>query len=350
MITIGITTYNRKSILEKMARSLYGSDLSYDYSIRIYDDASTEYDEQYLKELFPDAKSIHIHERNLGADGNMRYMYSDFLESDDYYFFNADSDLVFHKGWMNVMMNLIEHTDGVLSAFNVNNPKRHKPGETHLIKGVELVEKETVGAAGTMFSRGIIEDIVNGLSDYDSSAFDWKWSSLLRNKGKKIYTLKKSMVQHIGFTGFNSVSGNFDYGISFEVDSIENGQAINDVVAEISSSTINNARRRISLFPFTNVEKGSRVIIYGAGRYGMDYYRQVKSIDYCTIVALCDVNYDKMEGVTDPQNIKEMEYDYIVISVQRDDLSKEIRKTLCSLEVPSNKILDGSGERLVELT
>ena len=44
MITIGITTYNRLDVLKKMAKSLYKSDLLGQCNIRVYDDASSEYD------------------------------------------------------------------------------------------------------------------------------------------------------------------------------------------------------------------------------------------------------------------------------------------------------------------
>jgi len=347
MITIGITTYNRKKTLEMMARSFYNSNLSHEHRLLIYDDASDEYDEKYLRELFPDAESIHVQEHNLGSDENIRFMYEDFLNTGDEFFFNADSDLLFHKEWMNVLVGLIDYTDGVLSAFNsIGN---HKPENEYSVNGITLVEKANIGSAGTMFRRAVVKEIIDGLGEYDSGSFDWKWSSLLNKKQKKIYTLKSSMVQHIGFTGFNTVVGSADYGFSFVVDSLENGQAINDTLEDVYSSRKSNPRKRISLFPFSEIEKGSRVVIYGAGTYGQDYCKQIKAINYCDIVALCDAQYMDMEGVTDPKQICDMEYDYVVVSVKRDDLVKEIKRFLTALGVPGERIIAGGRDRLIEV-
>jgi cytidyltransferase-like protein len=46
------------------------------------------------------------------------------------------------------------------------------------------------------------------------------------------------------------------------------------------------AFRRV--FPFDKVEKGERIIIYGAGRVGAQYAAQLGAIDYCEIVAFTD--------------------------------------------------------------
>lgn len=345
MLTIGITTYNRKALLERMAESLYSSALQYRYNIRIYDDASVDYDESYLHELFPDAKTIYVQENNLGSDENMRYMYEDFLDSADEFFFNADSDLIFNRDWLNVLMRVIGGTDGVISAFNTS---RHKYRDAFDVDNIEIVEKESLGAAGTLFRRNVVEMIIDGLRGNDSGQFDWKWSSLLRKRGIHLYSLKMSMVQHIGFTGFNSVAGNFDIGMGFCVGTADNGQAINDTIEELAQNSV-NVRRRISLFPFSEIKRGSKVIIYGAGQYGRDYLKQLECIDYCEVIAVCDKNHKKMQGIIDPLLIKDMTFDYIVISVRRDDLIEEIKDFLVDQGIPNDKIVAGCGNRLVDV-
>ena len=37
------------------------------------------------------------------------------------------------------------------------------------------------------------------------------------------------------------------------------------------------------IFPFKEVEKGSRIVIYGAGLVGTDYLNQVKASEYCDV-------------------------------------------------------------------
>lgn len=346
MLTIGVTTYNRKSILKRMASSFYSSDIPYEYNIRVYDDASQELNEESISAIFPDAKSIIVRSKNIGSDANIRLMYEDFLNYGDEFFFNADSDLIFNKKWISILMDTIQKTDGIISAFNTS---RHRCINAHTVDGVDIVEKESLGSAGTLFRRDIVETIVKSMEEYDAKQFDWKWSSSLREQGKHLYALKNSMVQHIGFSGFNAISGYFDYGWGYCVDSVENGQAINDTVEEMTQNTHAEYRKRVSVFPFSEVEKGSNVVIFGAGRFGKDYISQIECLDYCNIVAVCDTHYENMEGVINPKHITDMDYDYVIVSVQRDDSVKIIKETLLELGVSENKIITGSGSRLWEI-
>lgn len=224
-VTIGIATYNRKSILEKMAQSLYLSDLSCaTVHIKIYDDCSTDFDKEYLEHLFPNAL-IKVNSVNLKADLNTFSMYQDFLNSDDEYFFNADSDLIFRKDWLSFCLNHIEETDGVLSVFNTKNHKTIIDS-----KLPDFVLKADIGAAGTFFKRERIQSIVTSLSSMNQKKIDWAFSQLFLNNKISIYCSKESYVQHIGLVGQNSSLLAIDYADNFTIDSIENGQIINDIL------------------------------------------------------------------------------------------------------------------------
>lgn len=47
------------------------------------------------------------------------------------------------------------------------------------------------------------------------------------------------------------------------------------------------------IFPFEYVEKNSKVIIYGLGKYGMSYIEQVQATGWCEIVGVSDTNAEK---------------------------------------------------------
>jgi hypothetical protein len=223
MVTIGITTYNRANILEIMAKSLYKSDLSVPHNIRIYDDQSTEYGIYFLEKLFPTAKSIRINRHNLKADKNMYQMYADFISTGDDYFFNADSDIIFNNRWLNAAMELIAKTEGVLSLFNANS---HEP---YKIVNDTLCLKNTVGAAGTFFSRNRLAELMNRFDSIEQvKGFDWQWSEYFRNNNIKIYCVNKSLVQHIGYDGQNT-GLYFDVGKDYKIETVEDGQIMNDI-------------------------------------------------------------------------------------------------------------------------
>lgn len=223
MIIIGVPTYNRLEVLKRMAVSFYASDLSkYETEIFVFDDCSAEFGESELRKFFPTAKKIIRHEKNLRADGNMFFMYKYFLQTDGQYFFNADSDLIFHKDWLNYVMDNIEKTDGVLNIFN---SRVHK---TVSDLGDGIIVKDMLGAAATFFKRERVEELVKNIGD-TSKSVDWQWSNYFNENNIKLCCSEKSYVQHIGFVGQNSVLA-ADYGSGFEIDSILNGQILNDTI------------------------------------------------------------------------------------------------------------------------
>jgi hypothetical protein len=211
------------ALLKIMAESLYASHPLPSCNIRVYDDCSTEYGIDELKAIFPAAASIKRNEQNIKADKNMYQMYANFLTSSDDYFFNADSDLLFYPDWLNSALELIQETDGILSLFNsVVHPVGKIVNERLCVKG-------HIGAAGTLFTRGRLEELMDRFPDIEEiKAFDWQWSEYFYNKNIPIYCVNNSLIQHIGYAGQNSKAF-FDFGRNFTLVSISQGQIINDV-------------------------------------------------------------------------------------------------------------------------
>ena len=89
------------------------------------------------------------------------------------------------------------------------------------------------------------------------------------------------------------------------------------------------------LFPFDKVSAGSKVFVYGAGQAGQMYMKQLLASHYCELVGLLDRKYDWYQhlpcNVWAPVSLKQMrndDYDYIVISVQNNEIQMEIVKEL----------------------
>ena len=335
LITIAVATYNRQNILERMARSLYSSILSYPYEIRVYDDASTDYGKDELRRLFPNAASIIIHERNIGPDRNVKYIYHDFLDNGGDYLIHADSDLIFAQDWMEAAIR-IEDTDGVLSLFNAKQHSGEKIGNG-------LVEKKSIGCAGTVFKRNIIEQICNSRDVYAEKGIDWQWSRFLRSEGIRLITTEKSYVQHIGFVGDHSANGVFDYGEGFEVDSVQNGQMLNDTLEELSVEKYNESLtylHNLFIFPYEKIQKDSRVVLYGAGKVGQSFVLQLQNSKYCTLSGVVDKRYAELHNVLPPDALKVLDYDYIVIALSD---RKNVKDVLCEIR----QIVQIDDDRLV---
>lgn len=328
MITIGITTHNRWNILTYMAKSFYSSYIPYPYSIRIYDDASTEYGEEDLKRLFPDAVYIYRQKRNVGADANTLYMYQDFLKSGDAVLFNADSDLIFSREWMLEGIKYLEESDGILSIFNTKN---------HAVIGRKgnLLIKEDIGAAGTFFRRETLKNFVeyiekNQLLNKAKSTIDYTFSDYYNSTGIQLFVTPESFAQHIGLDGYNSEINNFDFGSGFKVDSLINGQILNDVL-EKSISKRDAIPKKYALFPFELVNRGARIVLYGAGKVGRDYAIQIQHSGYCDLVAIVDRNYEKISGVLQPQVLPKLEFDVIVLATTIENIANSMRRDIVSL-------------------
>ncbi len=97
------------------------------------------------------------------------------------------------------------------------------------------------------------------------------------------------------------------------------------------------------VFPFSELEKGSRIILYGAGTVGVCYYRQILRQKLLQLVLWADKAWkdfeDKPLPISAPKRIMESEYDYLVIAVKRKELAEEIRKELMEAGVREDRIL-----------
>ena len=98
------------------------------------------------------------------------------------------------------------------------------------------------------------------------------------------------------------------------------------------------------LFPFEMIEKGSRIIIYGAGVVGQSYWQQVMLSNYCDIVFFVDKNYLQFElnrpfEVRSVDELVNYEFNYILIAVNAQAHINEIKTALDTKNIPEQKIV-----------
>lgn len=84
------------------------------------------------------------------------------------------------------------------------------------------------------------------------------------------------------------------------------------------------------LFPYQMVPKGSRIIIYGGGKVGQAFYKQIKKSRYCDLAAWVDRSVREYEDqvLCAPQNAEWDKCDYIIIAIEAEETAKSIRKEL----------------------
>ena len=94
------------------------------------------------------------------------------------------------------------------------------------------------------------------------------------------------------------------------------------------------------IFPFSEVKKGSRINLYGAGGVGQVFYRQIKNTGFCSLVGWVSKDWECHKGlVEEPAVISRRSYDCIVLAVLRKDVAKEISDELQGKGISEEKII-----------
>lgn len=84
--------------------------------------------------------------------------------------------------------------------------------------------------------------------------------------------------------------------------------------------------------------KGKRIVLYGAGKVGKDYFRQLTKMGY-EVVLWVDSNNTQNEGVRKPEEIYRTEYDIILIAVSRPEYVEGIKQTLKKMKIEEEKLI-----------
>lgn len=93
------------------------------------------------------------------------------------------------------------------------------------------------------------------------------------------------------------------------------------------------------IFPYSEIEKGKDIILYGAGRVGEAYYSQISGNHYCNIVAWADKGGEKKRrDIIYPSRISNYKYDIIVIAVGDKKTAEEITEELQVSGIEKEKI------------
>lgn len=97
------------------------------------------------------------------------------------------------------------------------------------------------------------------------------------------------------------------------------------------------------LFPFGKVKKDGNIILYGAGRVGKSFYRQISKTSYCNVILWTDTNWqyhqDDSFVISPVSSIMSASYDQIVVCVANKIERKKILDDLIGMGIDKNKIV-----------
>ncbi|MDF9843774.1 MULTISPECIES: adenylyltransferase/cytidyltransferase family protein [unclassified Paenibacillus] len=98
------------------------------------------------------------------------------------------------------------------------------------------------------------------------------------------------------------------------------------------------------LFPFDKVDKNERIIIYGIGKVGEQYFRQLSALDFCEVAAFADTYAqpgDIFEGkrCLTPEEVRFFAKDYDRIVIASTVYHSQILSRLRSLGIEPGRII-----------
>lgn len=102
---------------------------------------------------------------------------------------------------------------------------------------------------------------------------------------------------------------------------------------------------RVPFFQIDHIDAlfGKKLVLYGAGCVGQDYYMQIKKYVQCRLAAWVDREYTKLHfdyaEVTAPDRLGDIDFDIILIAVEREAIAKEIRSELMAQGILESRIL-----------
>lgn len=105
------------------------------------------------------------------------------------------------------------------------------------------------------------------------------------------------------------------------------------------------SEHKVARYCIGNIKKcrGKKIIIYGAGIVGKDYYSQLAKYSDINIVAWVDKNFETIEtdffAISSPEEILHREYDYIVIAIENAETVNSVKKYLKTMGCEENRLI-----------
>lgn len=104
------------------------------------------------------------------------------------------------------------------------------------------------------------------------------------------------------------------------------------------------------LFPYDKVPKNSKIILYGAGKVGYSFWKNIRYGNYVKLVSWVDKKYLLLRKSGLPVEPLESaitkEFDYIVIAIENKKIVQEIRNLLLKYGLEQEKIIFGEIEKI----
>lgn len=118
---------------------------------------------------------------------------------------------------------------------------------------------------------------------------------------------------------------------------------------DFEAYTYDYSMKKDWVFPYSEIEAGSDIILYGAGDVGQAYYEQLSNNKFCNIIKWVDKNCNNIYipgvQILPPSTINDADYDYIVIAIYNAQKAREINSELLKIGVKQEQVIWIGDER-----
>lgn len=98
------------------------------------------------------------------------------------------------------------------------------------------------------------------------------------------------------------------------------------------------------LFPYSKITKGTRILIYGAGKLGKQIYDAVREDPNYEVAGLIDKNYEEYvrqgADVLPSEAVSSLDYDYLIIAISYAGVKNQVKRDLIKMGVREEKIAE----------
>lgn len=365
LVTIIIPAYNVREYISECVQSILNQNYR-NLEVIVVDDGSTD-DTGKLCDAISDSRLSVIHKKNGGlVSARKRGLaqatgaYVGFVDGDDYVepcfvsnLVNAIEDTkadFVHAGYCEFDENGVYECSGRFEKqflLEDDNARIRFLNEYVFSKGSICWITNSIWSK--MFTRELIQDCYSSVPDSQSYGEDL--INLIRcvmrctkiatiNNTDYRYRIRANSMTHLDKKELFYKEIELCNQIR-EMDVVVNSESLSESVYYFLRNKVEDVWMQTASYYFENeaLLTNKRIVIYGAGRVGVDYYTQLNGI--CQDVRMVDRNFENIgiDNVYNPKTIQDIEADYVLIAVEKEEIASEIMIDLGEMGIPKEKIL-----------
>lgn len=162
----------------------------------------------------------------------------------------------------------------------------------------------------SIIDDAFLRDVIISMGDMDSKAFCLKAMNLLWDE-------KQKRDENIGI--------------------------LNEIISNQDKYIKKTIGKKHWYFPEEQYPQDTRFVIYGYGKVGRDFARQLNNSKHSELVAVIDEKWEELKGEEFPivgiDSIGKLTYDYIIVSVRNIEVARQIMSDIQKLGVEGERII-----------